>query len=296
MRLGATLVPMERRPRNPVRRNRNIGTAKSGYGRDNRLTIPERWDSFRSFYEALKSPVRVTRSVHKWQVTFLVEAPQPGFGHACTVDDIARILRWIDEPSLSHIEVIVLRQPTRKQRILDGAWGRLRYFSSIDNRFCPVIFLEAQPLEGRRDWGSVSLGPEEAAELERIRSDGHTVIRSANRYQLESRTRADRQTQLYRTVLHEVGHWVDYDTWLTRNASDPELWNDDERDSYFSRPAREREGFAHRYADELGERLRNQCRIPFEPQGRSADLIAEGLDPCWFPNLSDRTDSNDLDR
>ncbi|MGD2181174.1 hypothetical protein [Lusitaniella coriacea] len=36
------------------RRNRNIGTAKSGYGKDNRLTIPESWADERLFYESYR--------------------------------------------------------------------------------------------------------------------------------------------------------------------------------------------------------------------------------------------------
>lgn len=35
---------------------------------------------------------------------------------------------------------------------------------------------------------------------------------------------------------------------------------------YFSRPLREREDFAHRYADELGAKLRATGMIPFPPR------------------------------
>ena len=38
------------------RRNRNIGTAKSGHGQSNKLTIPSRWTEDRVFYEVLEGP------------------------------------------------------------------------------------------------------------------------------------------------------------------------------------------------------------------------------------------------
>lgn len=39
------------------RRNRNVGTAKSGQGQNNRLTIPESWSDGRVFDEKLIDPV-----------------------------------------------------------------------------------------------------------------------------------------------------------------------------------------------------------------------------------------------
>jgi hypothetical protein len=36
---------------NPIRRNRNIGTAKSGHGQDNRMTIPKIAHGSNDFWE-----------------------------------------------------------------------------------------------------------------------------------------------------------------------------------------------------------------------------------------------------
>ncbi len=55
------------------RRNRNIGTSKSGHGQDNRLTIPESWADDRFFHKKLNNPVSLELEVHENQVTTLVE-------------------------------------------------------------------------------------------------------------------------------------------------------------------------------------------------------------------------------
>lgn len=52
--------------------------------------------------------------------------------------------------------------------------------------------------------------------------------------------------------------------------------------AYFARPHREREEFAHRYADELAARLRDDGVIPFARLGEPARLEKDGLDPAWF--------------
>jgi len=74
---------------------------------------------------------------------------------------------------------------------------------------------------------------------------------------------AARATQLYRTLLHEIGHWVD---WLNKVERPSERGGDFEKlnDAYFQRPKNEREAFAHRYADETRERLVRLGIIPFE--------------------------------
>jgi hypothetical protein len=43
---------MQRPGWNPVRRNRNVGTAKQGRGRDNRMVIPSNWHDSRTFWQS----------------------------------------------------------------------------------------------------------------------------------------------------------------------------------------------------------------------------------------------------
>ncbi len=170
---------------NPGRRNRNIGTAKQGHGQDNRLVIPKGWPDDRVFYEVLRSPVAVRRTVGGSELTFLVEPPRAGSFHACTVDDICRVLDFVPPEHLNGIDLIVLRQPTRKQELLRPVWGRLAHHAVTGRHSGTAIFLEAQsgaPLS----W-STSLDPEDAAELERLRADGHVVTRERRGWRIAGR-------------------------------------------------------------------------------------------------------------
>ena len=63
---------------NPVRRNRNFGTAKHGHGQDNELTIPQPADTLRSFYERLIDPVVGSIAVHKKAIPVLIEKLKDG--------------------------------------------------------------------------------------------------------------------------------------------------------------------------------------------------------------------------
>ncbi len=101
--------------RNPTRRNRNIGTAKQGYGQDNRLCIPGSWRDFQIFYEKLNSPVRFTRTVCGKEIAFLVEGTLDDYRHFCTVDDIYRMLEYIPKSDLeSELVELVLRNAEEK--------------------------------------------------------------------------------------------------------------------------------------------------------------------------------------
>ena len=68
---------------------------------------------------------------------------------------------------------------------------------------------------------------------------------------------------LFRTLLHELGHHVDY--WLRKD------------DSYYLRTLAAREDFAHRYASEAQGRLQR-----FGPIVDPERMAKEGLQPAWF--------------
>src|SRR5262245_32867810 len=98
--------------RDVTRRNRNIGTAKQGHGQVNKLVIPTRFHPDLTFYyENLKNYKSAWREVYGHSITFLVEETRIGCYHACTVDDIAQVLRFVGSADLKGIELIVLRQP-----------------------------------------------------------------------------------------------------------------------------------------------------------------------------------------
>lgn len=85
---------------NATRRNRNIGTVKSGHGQDNRLVISVCDPQAVYHYESLKSYSAVTREINAKPITFIVEKTLAGSYHACTVDDIAHLLQYIPPADL----------------------------------------------------------------------------------------------------------------------------------------------------------------------------------------------------
>ena len=75
-----------------------------------------------------------------------------------------------------------------------------------------------------------------------------------------------RDIQLYRTLLHEVGHYVQYLEVVEIPGDDEEPFEDWEKrsDLYFSIPAMDKEAFANRYAIDMKSKLRIKGIIPFE--------------------------------
>jgi hypothetical protein len=98
---------------------------------------------------------------------------------------------------------------------------------------------------------------------------------------VEASAHAIRTTQLYRTLLHEIGHHVGR---LEYHARHKDTGHDAADELYFARPPAEREAAAHRYADSWASRLRANRIIPFAPilKGDPEDPEGEGLDPFWF--------------
>jgi hypothetical protein len=108
-----------------TRRNRNIGTAKQGLGQDNRLVIP--WCGLKLYYENLTDYKVVLRSVHSKSLPFIVERTRTDSCRACTIDDIASVLQHMPFSDFFGIDFIVMRQPKRKEEIINPVWGRLAY-------------------------------------------------------------------------------------------------------------------------------------------------------------------------
>jgi len=229
------------------------------------------WRSGRAFYEMLRDPVIVTRGIPT-PLKFYVEAPREDCRHACSIDDIVHVLRRLPSEHVGSVVAIVLRQPTRKQAILRPVWGRMLYSRHEGLRKGPAIFLDAQPIHLR--WlAPLSAGPEDERELQRLREDGHRVTRERKGWRVEGSVEAVRATQLYRTLLHEIGHHVDRLEYHARE--------DVTDDRFFARPHVERETAAHRYADTWAAKLRVNRTIPFTSILKE-DLRTEGIDPQWF--------------
>ena len=261
---------------NPTRRNRNIGTAKSGHGQDNRLVVP--WPRYQDCPSwARIGPHRtVVRSAHGKRFTVLVESVRADSVHACTVDDVFRLLESVPAADTEGLGLIVLRRSKRKEETLRSCWGHLGYFLRAGPHEGPAVILDAVDLSRPKRW-SKSLSPADADELERLRADGHRITTTKRGHVIHTDLGSARATQLYRTLPHEIGHWVDYLEKVERPAREETCSWLGLHQRYHQRPAAEKETFAHRYADELGARLRAAGLLPFERIVDAVSLRRDGL-------------------
>lgn len=245
--------------RDATRRNRNIGTAKQGHGQNNRLTIP--WCGLKLYYENLAEYNVALRTIHSRSLPFIIEKTRADSCHACTVDDIARVLEHVPSLDFDGIDFIALRQPKRKEEIIAPVWGRIAYLAKIGQYQGRAIFIEAVPPSTPMRW-SKSLTPDRRPELERLRGDGHEIITTRQGYKINVSLESIRSTQLYRTLLHEIGHSVD---------------NDRDPDAFDRKSSLEKETFAHQYADKLRENLVRFGIIPFDRIFDKKTMARDGL-------------------
>lgn len=253
--------------RNPTRRNRNIGTAKQGHGQSNSMVIPSRNDG-PYWLDCIGEHKTEIRIIADKEVQFIIEVNNKNFIHPCTVDDVARVLEALPKNEWLGLQTFVFRQPSRKQTLVSPVWGRLLYRADLETakgkRLAkgPVIFLDAVQIEKPIIW-SASLDTDDSKELESLRADGHDVQRSGRKYVIMLTASSARNTQLYRTLLHEIGHWFD---WLSKVEIPSDNGGDWEclEKNYFARPKAERESFAHRYADAKRIHLEQNGLIPFD--------------------------------
>lgn len=225
----------------------------------------------------------MVRTIIDRSVRFFVEPTLKDFIHACTVDDIACMLAHVPAGDWEGIEAILLRQPKRKENLLEPVWGRLSYAADLVDQSGrvlyqgPMIIIEAiNPSKSFR-FGK-SHGPDGLAELERLKSDGHIFRAGDPRHTLTPTLEACRNTQLYRTFLHELGHWVDFLEKVERPPAEhsPEDYSA-RLGRFHSRPVSEKEQFAHRYAAQIGARLTAAKVIPFERQMDPARVLQDNL-------------------
>lgn len=268
---------------NPVRRNRNIGTNKQGHGLDNSHHIPNVYPEHLFFYEQLQKPIAVERDIHGSIITFLVEPARADCVYACTIDDIAHMLHLLPEDDLFGVKLFLLRQPTRKQEIHRPVWGRLLYYAEVGGYMGHAICLEATNPDIPLKW-PVSLSPESKRELDRLASHGHEITRGKRHYEIKCSIDSIRYTQLYHTIPHELGHFVDWrNHYLT-----PWKLGADNRDAerlklrFDTKTKHDKEAFAHRYADECRKRLICEQLLPFKRMVDAGSLHRGVLHPGWF--------------
>jgi hypothetical protein len=251
--------------RNPIRRNRNIGTSKQGHGKSNKLTIPYPCVVARSFHERLDNYEKVEKVINGHAFTFIIEETRVSSQHACSVKDVENMIKHIPNDDYGNVKFIVFRQPKRKEEIITPVWGRAIYSYEFENDFFPAIILEAANYSKDIRWVK-NLSPDEQAELERLKADGHPFIADKRSHITKLEINNVRNTQLYRTLLHEFGHHVHYSEVVERPAKEDEDYEEWEKrwDLYSKIPSTVKECRAHRYADLLLAKLKEQNLVPFE--------------------------------
>jgi len=250
--------------RNPTRRNRNIGTENQGFGQNNKLKIATPYGELKSFYERLENYQKESRIINGHEFLFITEQTRENSVHSCSINDLERIIQNIPSQDYGELKFIVRRQPKRKEEIISPVWGRLIYSYEFENDYCPAIILDAIDVTKKFKW-SKKQSIEDQKEFERLLNDGHVFEESKREFIAEFTIEKSRNTQLYRTIIHEFGHYVHYIN--STFVSDEENYDEKERleDIYFSLSKSEKEKYAHKYADELKSKLESQKIIPFEP-------------------------------
>jgi hypothetical protein len=213
---------------------------------------------------------------------FVVESTRADCFHACTVDDLARVLNLLPKRHINNykdidgIRGVVLRQPTRKEQSLRPVWARLGYGVDVGGIIGPVVFIEAQQIPLAVRWGT-SLGADDQRELDRLIEVADEVVHSRRGHDMHFELGGVRRVQLFHSLPHEIGHWADMYEHVERPGFDDyDLW-EKLWDRYFQRPGAEREEFAHRYAENAIAELRKAGAVPFDRMLDTEALLAEGL-------------------
>lgn len=234
--------------RDTTKRNRNIGTAKQGHGQDNRLTIPDPLDSPFCFYERLTQCEKSSVVLHGKERTILVEELHEGYFYSCTPTEIIDILNALPEEDLTTLSYIVLRQPKKKEVTLSPVWGRSIF--DFQSSGSAAIILEAVPSYETLALPK-KLSVEQREEMRLLEEDGlHFQLRKRF-YTAAVTPEHFKAIQLYRTLLHEVGHLKHFAEVSTSNDTP---WK--------SIPTREKESYANQYAIRWKRKLMDMGIIP----------------------------------
>ena len=253
--------------RNPTRRNRNIGTENQGFSQNNKLTISSPYGNLKSFYERIENYQKESRIINNHEFVFVVEQTRENSIHSCSINDIQKIIEQIQKEDYGDLRFIILRQPKRKEEILSPVWGRLIYSYQFEDDYFPAIILDAIDLTKKISWTKKQT-IDDQKEFERLKNDGHNFLETKREFIAEFQPEFVRNTQLYRTLLHEFGHYVHYLEVVEKSENNKEDYDEREKryDFYFSLPQTEKEKFAHNYAEKIKKKLITEKIIPFKPQ------------------------------
>lgn len=257
---------------NPIKRNRNIGTSKQGFKKRNRFDIPCYYiRENKNYWEKLSDYKKVERKINGWNFTFIVEKTKKDWFHACTIEDLEKILLQIPTVYFGELRTIILRQPKRTESIFSSVWGRLVFYYELENEVFPAIILESVKSGSRVRW-SRKIDVDRQKEIKRLKADGFEIIETKRSLEIELTLEKVRSTQLYRTLLHEIGHYVQF-------CEDEEKFD--------KLTSLEKETFAHNFADKLKSEFEKKSFIPFQRQFFMESFVQNGIDPNDFSEDTD---------
>ncbi|MEM7375531.1 MAG: hypothetical protein AAF587_43460 [Bacteroidota bacterium] len=269
--------------KNPIRRNRNIGTARQGYGQNNKNVISQQWSDDRMYWGKIDTYTTVEKIINGKKYAFIVEKTRKTSIFPCTVEDIETMISFLDPRHLDGLDLIVFRQPKRREETLNPVWGRLLYFVEIGKYSGPTIMLESIDFQNVIKW-SRKLNIEDQKEFDRLIKDGHQITENKRDFTIVPTITGLRNTQLYRTFVHEVGHYVEY----LQKVERPSEQEDDvfaysrNWEKYDKIPSREKEDFAHRFAEKIVTTLKREGKTPFERKLDPVTLEQDGLNLTDF--------------
>jgi hypothetical protein len=264
---------------NPARRNKRIGTTDQGFKARNDFGIPTSREDDRLFWQKIRNPVTIPYTIGSHEFAILVEPTDRNYKYYVSISDMIEVLRHIPQDDRRDIKVFAFRQPKRKEAIFSHSWGRLGYHVYFGKYSGPTVFLEAQPV-GLTYRIENNVDANFKQEIEKLAQEGHQIELTKRHFDIRCPPAAIRNTQLYRTLIHEIGHQVDYFEKVTR-PSEAEDADEDLQERYFSLPSRQKEHFAERYAAEMVSQLGSKNIIPFDPLPISTDRHPE-INPEWF--------------
>ena len=108
------------------RHQRSRDTAQNNW-----LRIPDPYGTISLHWERVGKAKLVTRMIWGRTISFYVQPTRADCVHACTVDDITRLLSLVPRTDCQGLDVFVLRQSTRKEGLLKSVWGRLAYEADL---------------------------------------------------------------------------------------------------------------------------------------------------------------------
>ncbi|CAA6827539.1 MAG: Unknown protein, partial [uncultured Sulfurovum sp.] len=256
---------------NPTRRNKNIGIKKQGFSQNNKFVIPDRYENgeWVSFNENLIDPVIVPLNINGYELILIIEPVYESYIYSCTPQDIIKIMNLfpVQHFEETDLKILIMRQPKSKDEIVSPVWGRFSYYQSFGQYAGTAITLEAMKVGLALKWGK-KLSVFSMKELEMLRNDGHQVEAFKRYFLIQTTPESIRNTQLFRTIPHEMGHAYDY--YLNSMKPSMEAWDRDDdaegeyiSEAFHSKPQLDKEEAANRYAKEFYEKYSISGELPF---------------------------------